>query len=118
MDTVRVAVYARRSKTCPDSSEASLEAQVAAGEELTARGGWEVAHTFKDVGRSGWDPHVIRLSLEDLMSAVRAGEVDVVVDASSTVPHSGLRGGTNSHGRRPAGRAHQSVSVEVNYLSR
>ncbi|MET9726851.1 recombinase family protein [Streptomyces zaomyceticus] len=76
---MRVAVYARQSKARPDSSEASPEAQVAAGEALAASRGWEVVHTFKDVGRSGWDPDVIRPSFEDLMSAVRAGEVDAVV---------------------------------------
>ncbi|MDX2293746.1 MULTISPECIES: recombinase family protein [Streptomyces] len=79
LDTVRVAVYARQSKARPDSSEASPEAQVAAGEALAASRGWKVIHTFKDVGRSGWDPHAIRPGFEDLMSAVRAGEVDVVV---------------------------------------
>ncbi|MFF5426035.1 MULTISPECIES: recombinase family protein [unclassified Streptomyces] len=79
LDTVRVAVYARQSKARPDSSEASPEAQVAAGEALAASRGWEVVHTFKDVGRSGWDPHTMRPAFADLMSAVRAGEVDVVV---------------------------------------
>ncbi|MFF0747713.1 recombinase family protein [Streptomyces sp. NPDC004267] len=79
LDTVRVAVYARQSKALPDSSEASPEAQVAAGEALAVSRGWEVMHTFKDVGRSGWDPNAVRPGFEDLMSAVRAGEVDVVV---------------------------------------
>ncbi|WP_043225915.1 recombinase family protein [Streptomyces sp. NRRL F-5193] len=79
LDTVRVAVYARQSKARPDSSEASPEAQVAAGEALAASRGWEVIHTFKDVGRSGWDPNGVRPGFEDLMSVVRAGEVDVVV---------------------------------------
>ncbi|MFB7028755.1 MULTISPECIES: recombinase family protein [unclassified Streptomyces] len=79
LDTVRVAVHARQSKARPDSSEASPEAQVAAGEALAVGRGWEVVHTFKDVGRSGWDPHAIRPGFEGLMSAVRAGEVDVVV---------------------------------------
>ncbi|MFH9722701.1 recombinase family protein [Streptomyces sp. NPDC017254] len=79
MDTVRVAVYARQSKARPDSSEASPEAQTAAGEALAASRGWEVVHAFKDVGRSGWDPNAVRPAFEDLMSAVRAGEVDAVV---------------------------------------
>ncbi|MGW2815135.1 recombinase family protein [Streptomyces sp. NPDC001415] len=79
LDTVRVAVYARQSKARPDSSEASPEAQLAAGAALAASRGWEVVHTFKDVGRSGWDPNAVRPGFEDLMSAVRAGEVDVVV---------------------------------------
>ncbi|WUT32997.1 recombinase family protein [Streptomyces sp. NBC_00691] len=52
-----MAVYARQPRARPDSSEASPEAQVAAGEALAASGGWEVVHTFKDVGGSGWDPH-------------------------------------------------------------
>ena len=76
MDTVRVAVYARRSKARPDSSEASPEARVAAGEAPVASRGWEVVHTFKDVGGSGWDPDVSRPSFEDLRSAVRAGDPD------------------------------------------
>ncbi|MFI9747211.1 recombinase family protein [Streptomyces sp. NPDC052494] len=37
-------------------------------------------HAFKDVGNSGWDPYAVRPAFEALMSAVRAGEVDVVVD--------------------------------------
>ncbi|MEU2952816.1 recombinase family protein [Streptomyces xanthochromogenes] len=72
-------MYARQSKARPDSSEASPEAQLAAGGALAASRGWEVVHTFKDVGRSGWDPNAVRPAFEDLMSAVRAGEVDVVV---------------------------------------
>ncbi|MEV4949111.1 recombinase family protein [Streptomyces sp. NPDC053755] len=79
LDTVRVAVYARQSKARPDSSEASPEAQLAAGEALVAGRGWVVVHSFKDVGRSGWDPNGARPAFENLMSAVRAGEVDVVV---------------------------------------
>ncbi|MFJ5141051.1 recombinase family protein [Streptomyces sp. NPDC088707] len=43
--------------------------------------GWEVVHTFKDVGRSGWDPNAVRPASENLLSAVRAGEADVVVIA-------------------------------------
>ncbi|GCB46574.1 phage integrase [Streptomyces sp. NL15-2K] len=85
MDTVRVAIYARQSKARPDTSEASPEAQVAACEAVaasrSASGGarWETVHTFKDVGRSGWDPKAVRPGFEDLMTAVRAGEVDVVI---------------------------------------
>ncbi|MFK0210115.1 MULTISPECIES: recombinase family protein [unclassified Streptomyces] len=76
---MRAALYARQSRARPDSSEASPEAQLAAGEALARSRGWEVVHAFKDVGRSGWDPHGIRPGFEDLMAAVRAGEVDVVV---------------------------------------
>ncbi|MEU8621679.1 recombinase family protein [Streptomyces sp. NPDC048623] len=79
LDTVRVAVYARQSKERPDASEASPDGQMAAGASLAASRGWKVVHAFKDVGRSGWDPNAVRPAFEDLMSAVRAGEVDVVV---------------------------------------
>lgn len=88
MDTVRVAIYARQSKARPDASEASPEAQVAAAEALAlsrsmvpGQPRWEVApeRVFKDVGRSGWDPSVIRPGFEDMMTAVRAGEIDVVI---------------------------------------
>ncbi|MFF0481526.1 recombinase family protein [Streptomyces sp. NPDC004435] len=79
LDTVRVAVYARQSKARSDTSEASPDAQVAAGQALADGRGWEVVHVFKDVGRSGWDPDVVRPAFEALLSAVRAGEVDVVV---------------------------------------
>ncbi|MFI6471296.1 recombinase family protein [Streptomyces sp. NPDC050516] len=65
---MRVAVYARQSKARPGSSEASPEAQLAAGAALAASRGWEVVHTFKDVGRSGWDPNAVRPAFEDLMS--------------------------------------------------
>ncbi|MGW5095217.1 recombinase family protein [Streptomyces nodosus] len=79
LDTVRVAVYARQSKARPDSSEASPEAQLAAGAALADSRGWQVVHQFKDVGRSGWDPNAVRPGFEELMVAVRAGEVDAVV---------------------------------------
>ncbi len=79
LDTVRVAVYARQSKARPDSSEASPEAQLAAGAALADGRGWQVVHRFKDVGRSGWDPNAVRPGFEELMVAVRAGEVDAVV---------------------------------------
>ncbi|MFI1976516.1 recombinase family protein [Streptomyces wedmorensis] len=79
LDTVRAGVYARQSKARPDSSEASPEAQLAAGQMLAASRGWEVVHTFKDVGRSGWDPNAVRPEFEALMDAVRAGEIDVVI---------------------------------------
>jgi DNA invertase Pin-like site-specific DNA recombinase len=86
LDVVRVAIYARQSKARTDSSEASPEAQVSACiGAAQARSGngavWEVtpARTFKDVGRSGWDPNAIRPGFEELMTAVRAGEVDVVI---------------------------------------
>jgi DNA invertase Pin-like site-specific DNA recombinase len=88
LDVVRVAIYARQSKARQDASEASPEAQIAAGTAQAAARStvpgqptWEVTpeRTFKDVGRSGWDPSVIRPGFEKMMDAVRAGEVDVVI---------------------------------------
>ncbi|MFF1846866.1 recombinase family protein [Streptomyces sp. NPDC058217] len=34
---------------------------------------------FADVGKSGWDPGVVRPAFEEMMAAVRAGHVDAVV---------------------------------------
>ncbi|WP_234392215.1 recombinase family protein [Streptomyces sp. WM6378] len=86
-------MYARQSEARPDSSEASPEAQLAAGAAPAAGRGWEVVHTFKDVGRSGWDPNAVRPGSEDLMSAVRAGEVDVaVVNELSRLTRKGAHG--------------------------
>lgn len=65
LDTVRVAVYARQSNARPDSSEASPEAQLAAGASLADSRGWRVVHRFKDVGRSGWDPKAVRPGLKN-----------------------------------------------------
>ncbi|MET7370177.1 recombinase family protein [Streptomyces sp. NPDC005566] len=79
LDTVRVALYARQSKARPDSSEASPEDQLHKGEALSDSRGWRVVRRFKDIGRSGWDPKAVRPGFDDLMIAVRAGEVDVVV---------------------------------------
>lgn len=79
LDTVRVAVYARQSKARPDASEASPEAQLAAGEALAASRNWEVTQRYADIGRSGWDPSVIRPEYEAMMAAVERGEIDVVV---------------------------------------
>lgn len=82
LDTVRVALYARQSSKRQDASEASPEAQLHAGHALVAARAssrWEVVREFKDVGKSGWDPSVIRPKFEEMMTAVRNGEIDVVV---------------------------------------
>ncbi|MFE9767069.1 recombinase family protein [Streptomyces sp. NPDC005808] len=85
LDTVRVFLYARQSKGRSDGSDVSTEAQLAAGRALVAsrnaQGGarWVVAGEFVDVGRSGWDPNVVRADFERMMGEVRAGEGDVVV---------------------------------------
>lgn len=79
MDTVRAVVYARQSKARQDASEASPESQISNGTALATARGWTVTAAYSDVGRSGWDPNVIRPEYEAMMDAVRAGEVDVVV---------------------------------------
>lgn len=80
-DIVRAAVYARQSKRRTDASEASPEAQLGNGESLASSRGWKVApaHRFADIGRSGWDPSIVRPEYEALMQAVENGEVDVVI---------------------------------------
>jgi DNA invertase Pin-like site-specific DNA recombinase len=40
---------------------------------------WQVVREFKDVGKSGWDPKTVRPEFEEMMAAVRAGELDVIV---------------------------------------
>ncbi|MFF7361092.1 recombinase family protein [Streptomyces sp. NPDC008125] len=84
LDVVRVYLYARQSSGRADGSEISTEAQLAAGRALVASRSlqgvpWVIAGEFVDVGRSGWDPNVIRADFEDMMTGIRAGEADVVV---------------------------------------
>ncbi len=84
LDVVRVYLYARQSSARADGSEVSTEAQLAAGRALAeARSQqgvpWVVVGEFVDVGRSGWDPSVVRSDFEDMMRGVRGGEADVVI---------------------------------------
>ncbi|WP_051819364.1 recombinase family protein [Streptomyces sp. NRRL S-920] len=84
LDVVRVFLYARQSSARADGSEVSTEAQLAAGRALAeARSQqgvpWVVVGEFVDVGRSGWDPNVVRSDFEDMMRGVRDGEADVVI---------------------------------------
>jgi site-specific DNA recombinase len=71
--------YIRQSKRREDDSQSSPEAQRAKCEALITAKGWDLAGTFADVGRSGWDPNVERPEFEEMMSAVRAGHVDAVI---------------------------------------
>ncbi len=82
LDVVRVGLYARQSSKRPDASEASPEAQLSAGHALVAARAtskWQVVREYKDVGKSGWDPKVVRPDFEEMMSSVERGELDVIV---------------------------------------
>ncbi|KIQ61484.1 hypothetical protein TR51_25345 [Kitasatospora griseola] len=84
LDVVRVFLYARQSSARADGSEVSTESQLAAGHAVCAARSalgvpWVVVGEFADVGRSGWDPNVIRTDFEKMMTGVRAGEADVVI---------------------------------------
>jgi site-specific DNA recombinase len=82
LDTVRVAVYARQSKARTDASEASPEAQLhACRSYVEARRGWAIVEggEYADIGKSGWNPRVIRPRFEAMMAAADRGELDVIV---------------------------------------
>ncbi|MFG2183089.1 recombinase family protein [Streptomyces abikoensis] len=84
LDVVRVYLYARQSSGRADGSEVSTEAQLAAGRALAEARSlqgvpWVVVGEFVDVGRSGWDPNVVRADFEDMMDGVRGGGADVVI---------------------------------------
>lgn len=78
-DIVRAFLYARQSKARLDGSEASTETQLDAGQSLADARGYTVVGRYADVGRSGWDPNVIRADFEKMMKAVRAREGDVII---------------------------------------
>lgn len=71
--------YIRQSKKREDDSASSPEAQRTKCEALITAKGWDNAGHFADVGKSGWDPGVVRPAFEEMMAAVRAGHVDAVV---------------------------------------
>ncbi|WP_405646279.1 recombinase family protein [Streptomyces sp. NBC_00019] len=76
---MRAVSYIRRSKSREDDSASSPEAQGTRCEALIAAKGWDNAGHFAGVGKSWWDPKVIRPEFEEMMAAVRAGHVDAVV---------------------------------------
>lgn len=78
-DVVRAFLYARQSKARLDGSEASTETQLDSGQSLADARGYTVVGRFADVGRSGWDPNVVRTDFEKMMKAVRAREGDVII---------------------------------------
>ncbi|WP_455360037.1 recombinase family protein [Streptomyces sp. SYSU K21746] len=71
--------YGRQSKQREDESRTSPEGQRKATHDLVDARGWTFVRHFEDVGRSGFDPKIIRPGFEGLMAAVRAHECDVVV---------------------------------------
>ncbi|MEU1269850.1 recombinase family protein [Streptomyces sp. NPDC005799] len=79
LDHVRAVSYIRQSRKREDDSASSPEAQRTKCEALITAKGWDNAGHFADVGKSGWDPKVVRPEFEEMMSAVRAGHVDAVV---------------------------------------
>ncbi|MEU1414745.1 recombinase family protein [Streptomyces sp. NPDC005731] len=79
LDHVRAVSYIRQSRKREDDSASSPEAQRTKCEALITAKGWDNAGHFADVGKSGWDPKVVRPEFEEMMSAVRAGRVDTVV---------------------------------------
>ncbi|MFJ6380477.1 recombinase family protein [Kitasatospora sp. NPDC092039] len=79
LDHVRAVSYIRQSKKREDDSQASPAAQRTKTEALIVAKGWENNGHFEDVGKSGWDPNVTRPGFEEMMAAVRAGQVDAVV---------------------------------------
>ncbi|MEU9704270.1 recombinase family protein [Streptomyces sp. NPDC047981] len=76
---MRAVSYIRQSKQREDDSQSSPQAQRTKCEALITAKGWDVAGHFSDVGKSGWDPNTARPAFEELMSAVRGGEVDAVI---------------------------------------
>ncbi|MGN5379561.1 recombinase family protein [Streptomyces lasalocidi] len=76
---MRAVSYIRQSRKREDDSASSPEAQRTKCEALITAKGWDNAGHFADVGKSGWDPKVVRPEFEEMMSAVRAGHVDAVV---------------------------------------
>ncbi|MFJ8750466.1 recombinase family protein [Streptomyces sp. NPDC102441] len=76
---MRAVSYGRQSKQREDESRTSPEGQRKATRDLIDARGWTFAGHFEDVGRSGFDPKIVRPGFEALMAAVRAHECDVVV---------------------------------------
>jgi DNA invertase Pin-like site-specific DNA recombinase len=69
----------RRSGKSAGGSRSSSAAQQRKTEPLVIAKDWENTGHFEDIGKSGWDPNVTRPGSEEMMAAVRAGQVDAVV---------------------------------------
>ncbi|MBH1934882.1 recombinase family protein [Streptomyces sp. AV19] len=79
LDLVRAFTYGRQSKAREDESRTSPEGQRQATRALVDSRGWTFVEHFEDVGRSGFDPKIVRPGFEALMAAVRREECDVVI---------------------------------------
>ncbi|MFJ2775908.1 recombinase family protein [Kitasatospora sp. NPDC087315] len=81
-DSPRAITYARQSKRRDDDSQASPVMQQRKGQSLADARSYsydpETDH-YEDVGKSGWNPKVIRHGFEAMMERVRSGTVDVVI---------------------------------------
>ncbi len=75
---IRVAVYARYSSDL--QRDASIEDQVRACTAIAQREGWRVKATFSDSATSGTT--TLRAGYQDLLSAIRAGGIDIVLAES------------------------------------
>jgi DNA invertase Pin-like site-specific DNA recombinase len=73
---LRAGVYARLSETY-DAAE-SVPIQLRRGTEHAGRRGWQVVATFKDDGYSAFK-EITREGFADLIAAIEAGQVDIVV---------------------------------------
>jgi site-specific DNA recombinase len=73
-----VAVYVRISVDRDGRSE-SPERQEAACRELAERRGWTVARVYSDRDLSAYSPKVVRPEFEEMVRALKAGEIDGVV---------------------------------------
>jgi site-specific DNA recombinase len=73
-----VAIYVRISVDRDGRSE-SPERQEAACRELAARSGWTVARVYSDRDLSAYSTKVVRPEFEEMLRALKAGEIDGVV---------------------------------------
>lgn len=78
-DKPRAVIYVRQSKARDDGSTASPQMQRTAGEAHCVGQGFTPVACFSDVGKSGWDPKVVRPAFEEMMTWVREKKCDVVV---------------------------------------
>ncbi|MFJ4875562.1 recombinase family protein [Streptomyces sp. NPDC088745] len=69
----------RQLKRREDDSQGSPMAQRERCASLIKSKGWSDAGHFEDVGKSGWDPSIVRPGFEEMIAAVRGGHVDAVI---------------------------------------
>src|SRR5438046_1028235 len=74
---MRAIGYARQSRAT--EAAASPEAQRRAIEAYAAAQGWTLIETVSDIGRSGYDPKVVRPGLEALLRTVESSDIERVI---------------------------------------